>query len=51
MKLKLDSSKILSIAVMAVGVIGTILTAKDNDNKLKQMKEEVKKELKEEISK
>lgn len=51
MKIKIDSAKVLSIAVTALGVAGTLLSNKVQANDRKAMKEELKKELLNEISK
>lgn len=51
MKNKLNSAKLLSMGVAALGVIGTILSNVVESNNRKEMKEEIKKELLDEISK
>lgn len=51
MKIKMDSAKALSIAVTVLGVAGTLLSNKVQANDRKAMKEELKRELLDEISK
>ena len=51
MKFKIDGSKLLSIGVTALGVIGTLLSNKVHDNEQKAMKAELKEELLKELSK
>ena len=50
MKFKFDGAKALSIGVTALGVIGTLLSAKVHDNEQKAMKAELKEELLKELS-
>lgn len=49
--MKMDSGKLLTVAVAAVGLIGTILSSKKEDAAIKSMKADLKKELLDEISK
>ena len=50
MKFKIDGAKVLSIAVTAIGVAGTLLSAKVHDNEQKTLKAELKEELLKELS-
>ena len=49
MKLKIDPTKALSIAVTALGVVGTLLSSKVHANETKAMKAELKDELMKEL--
>jgi hypothetical protein len=49
-KFKLDSAKALSIGVTLLGVAGTLLSSKVDDNNRKAMKSELKDELIKELS-
>lgn len=43
--LKLDSTKVLSIAVTALSLVGTLLSSKVHSNEMEAMKAELKDEL------
>ena len=51
MKIKFDSAKLLSVAVTVIGVAGTLLSSKVESNARKTMKDELRKEILDEISK
>lgn len=51
MKIKFDSGKALNVAVVALSVAGTILGSKVKSNESKAMKEELKKDILEELNK
>lgn len=51
MKFKMDSAKLLSVAVTVLGVAGTLLSAKVQENERKTLKEELKNELAKELLK
>ena len=51
MKIKIDPTKILNVVVTILGVVGTLLASKVDDNNRKVMKDELKEELLEEIAK
>ena len=51
MKIKIDSAKVLSIAVTVLGVAGTLLSSKVESNSRKAMKSELKEEILKELSK
>lgn len=51
MKFKMDSAKALSIAVTALGIIGTILSNKVESDNRKSMKSELKEEIMKELAK
>lgn len=51
MKLKFDATKILSLTVTALGVIGTLLSGVVQSNELKSMKSEIKDEVLKDLSK
>lgn len=48
---KIDSTKVLGIAVTVLGVAGTLLSNKVEENKMKDLKSELKDELMKEIKK
>lgn len=50
MKIKFKKEKVLSIAVMILGIVVTILSNKVSENEQKAMKEELKEELIKELS-
>lgn len=50
MKKKLDTTKLLSIAVTILGLAGTLLSSKLEEKSREEMKAEIKEELKEEIN-
>lgn len=49
-KLKIDSTKALSLIVTALGVVGTLLASKVQSNDRKAMKAELKDELLKELT-
>lgn len=49
-KLKIDSTKALSLTVTALGVVGTLLASKVQSNDRKAMKAELKDELLKELT-
>lgn len=49
--IKFDGTKVLSVAVAALGIAGTLLSNKVDSNNRKAMKDELKKELLDEITK
>lgn len=49
MKKKLDTTKLLSIAVTILGLAGTLLSSKLDEKAREDMKEEIKEELLEEL--
>lgn len=51
MKIKIDPTKILNVAVTVLGVVGTLLASKVDANNRKVMKDELKEELLGEIAK
>lgn len=48
---KIDSNKALGLAVTILGVAGTLLSTKVEENKMKSLKNELKDELMKEIKK
>lgn len=48
---KIDSTKVLGIAVTVLGVAGTLLSTKVEENKMKDLKSELKDEILKEIKK
>lgn len=48
---KIDSTKVLGIAVTVLGIAGTLLSNKVEENKMKDLKSELKDELIKEIKK
>ncbi len=48
---KIDSNKALGLAVTILGVAGTLLSTKVEENKMKSLKSELKDELMKEIKK
>lgn len=50
-KLNIDSGKLLTVAVSAVGLIGMILSSKQDSVTREQMKKELREELLSELSK
>lgn len=48
---KIDSNKVLGLAVTILGVAGTLLSTKVEENKMKSLKSELKDELMKEIKK
>lgn len=51
MKMKIDSGKLLKIGSAVVGVAGLLLSNMVESNSRKEMKDEIKKELADEMSK
>lgn len=51
MKIKFDTSKILSLAVTILGVAGTLLSSKVESDNRKAMKDELLNELKKDLRK
>lgn len=51
MKIKFDTSKILSLAVTILGVAGTLLSSKVESDNRKAMKDELLNELKKDLQK
>lgn len=51
MKLNINSRKLLTVAVAAVGLIGTILSSKQDAVNREQMKKELRDEILSELSK
>lgn len=49
MKKKLNTTKLLSIAVTILGLAGTLLSSKLDEKSREEMKAEIKEELKEEL--
>lgn len=49
-KIKIDPAKILSTTVTVLGVVGMLLSNKAEENAKKKMKEDLKKEILEDIS-
>lgn len=49
--IKIDSTKVLGIAVTVLGVAGTLLSNKVEENKMKDKMQDLKNELKDEILK
>lgn len=49
--MKIDSEKVLTMCAVLIGLMGTIISNKKEEIMLNNMKEEVKKEVLEEISK
>ena len=47
--LKLDSTKVLSIAATALSLVGTLLSSKVHSNEMETMKAELKDELMKEL--
>lgn len=43
--IKIDSTKVLGIAVTVLGVAGTLLSNKVEENKMKELKSELKDEI------
>jgi hypothetical protein len=48
---KIDSTKVLGIAVTVLGVAGTLLSNKVEENKMKELKSELKDEILKDIKK
>lgn len=48
---KIDSTKVLGIAVTVLGVAGTLLSNKVEENKMKELKNELKDEILKDIKK
>lgn len=46
---KINSTQVLSIAVTALGLLGTLLSSKLEEKSREEMKAEIKEELKEEL--
>ena len=49
--IKIDSTKVLGIAVTVLGVAGTLLSNKVEENKMKERKSELKDEILKDIKK
>ena len=49
--IKIDSTKVLGIAVTVLGVAGTLLSNKVEENKMKELKSELKDEILKDIKK
>lgn len=49
--IKIDSTKVLGIAVTVLGVAGTLLSNKVEENKMKELKNELKDEILKDIKK
>lgn len=49
--IKIDSTKVLGIAVTVLGVAGTLLSNKVEENKIKELKSELKDEILKDIKK
>lgn len=49
--IKIDSTKILGLAVTVLGVAGTLLSNKVEENKMKDLKNELKDEILKDIKK
>lgn len=49
--IKIDSTKVLGIAVTVLGVAGTLLSNKVEENKMKELKIELKDEILKDIKK
>ena len=49
--IKIDSTKVLGIAVTVLGVAGTLLSYKVEENKMKDLKNELKDEILKDIKK
>ena len=49
--IKIDSTKVLGIAVTVLGVAGTLLYNKVEENKMKELKSELKDEILKDIKK
>lgn len=49
--IKIDSTKVLGIAVTVLGVAGTLLSNKVEENKMKDLKNELKDEILKDIKK
>lgn len=49
--IKIDSTKVLGIAVTVLGVAGTLLSNKVEENKMKYLKNELKDEILKDIKK
>ena len=49
--IKIDSTKVLRIAVTILGVAGTLLSNKVEENKMKELKSELKDEILKDIKK
>ena len=49
--IKIDSTKILGIAVTVLGIAGTLLSNKVEENKMKELKSELKDEILKDIKK
>lgn len=49
--IKIDSTKVLGIAVTVLGVAGTLLSNKVEENKMKEIKSELKDEILKDIKK
>ena len=50
-EIKIDSTKVLGIAVTVLGVAGTLLSNKVEENKMKELKIELKDEILKDIKK
>lgn len=48
---KIDGAKVLSVGVTLIGVIGTVLSSKVDSNNRKIMKDQLREELLQELSK
>lgn len=49
--IKIDSTKVLGIAVTILGIAGTLLSNKVEENKMKELKSELKDEILKDIKK
>lgn len=49
--IKIDSTKVLGIAVTVLGIAGTLLSNKVEENKMKELKSELKDEILKDIKK
>lgn len=49
--IKIDSTKVLGIAVTVLGIAGTLLSNKVEENKMKDLKNELKDEILKDIKK
>lgn len=49
--IKIDSTRVLGIAVTVLGVAGTLLSNKVEENKMKELKSELKDEILKDIKK
>lgn len=48
--MKLDSGKILTVAIAALGLVGTVLNNKKEESNMKRLKEDLKKEIIEDLA-